>query len=158
AVSPARFHRACYRRRSSLHATGGYAGWSIATPPHCWRRAEMEPIVFLFDVDNTLLDNDRVAADLKRHLTKEVGEERQRQYWEFFEELRAELGYADYLAPCSATEWIILVSLSCSRSRPPSPTPRSPPACSPVRSTHSSTSARSARRSSSRTATSFSSR
>jgi FMN phosphatase YigB (HAD superfamily) len=57
----------------------------------------MERVVFLFDVDNTLLDNDRVASDLKRYLTKEVGEERQQQYWEIFEELRAELGYADYL-------------------------------------------------------------
>jgi FMN phosphatase YigB (HAD superfamily) len=57
----------------------------------------MEPAVFLFDVDNTLLDNDRVAADLKRYLTQEVGEERQRRYWDIFEELRAELGYADYL-------------------------------------------------------------
>jgi FMN phosphatase YigB (HAD superfamily) len=54
-------------------------------------------VVFLFDVDNTLLDNDRVAADLKRHLEKEVGHERQERYWIFFEELRAELGYADYL-------------------------------------------------------------
>src|SRR5439155_45057 len=53
--------------------------------------------VFLFDVDNTLLDNDRVAADLKRYLTKEVGDGRQEQYWEIFEELRRELGYADYL-------------------------------------------------------------
>jgi FMN phosphatase YigB (HAD superfamily) len=57
----------------------------------------MERVVFLFDVDNTLLDNDRVAADLKRYLTKQVGEKRQQQYWEIFEELRAELGYADYL-------------------------------------------------------------
>jgi len=57
----------------------------------------MDRVVFLFDVDNTLLDNDRVAADLKRHLTQEFGEERQRQYWEIFEELRNELGYADYL-------------------------------------------------------------
>ena len=54
-------------------------------------------LVFLFDVDNTLLDNDRVSADLKRHLEKEVGHERQQRYWAFFEELRAELGYADYL-------------------------------------------------------------
>jgi FMN phosphatase YigB (HAD superfamily) len=54
-------------------------------------------IVFLIDVDNTLLDNDRVAADLMRHLTREVGKQRQRRYWELFEELRAELGYADYL-------------------------------------------------------------
>lgn len=53
--------------------------------------------VFLFDVDNTLLDNDRVTADLKRHLEKQVGPERQQRYWEFFEQLRNELGYADYL-------------------------------------------------------------
>jgi len=54
-------------------------------------------IVFLFDVDNTLLDNDRVSADLKRHLTNHVGAQRQARYWAIFEELRAELGYADYL-------------------------------------------------------------
>lgn len=54
-------------------------------------------VVFLFDVDNTLLDNDRVTADLRRHLSQEVGEERQKRYWAIFEELRAELGYADYL-------------------------------------------------------------
>jgi phosphoglycolate phosphatase-like HAD superfamily hydrolase len=57
----------------------------------------MEPRIFLFDVDNTLVDNDRVAADLKRYLTSEVGEQRQQQYWEIFEQLREELGYADYL-------------------------------------------------------------
>src|SRR5215469_2276925 len=56
-----------------------------------------QSVVFLFDVDNTLLDNDRVAADLKYHLEKHVGHERQRRYWAVFEELRAELGYADYL-------------------------------------------------------------
>lgn len=54
-------------------------------------------IVFLFDVDNTLLDNDHVTADLKRHLAQQVGPERQQQYWDFFEQLRTELGYADYL-------------------------------------------------------------
>ena len=52
--------------------------------------------VFFFDVDNTLLDNDRVAEDLKRHLADKVGPNAQR-YWEIFEQLRAELGYADYL-------------------------------------------------------------
>jgi len=57
----------------------------------------MPDLVFLFDVDNTLLDNDRVTADLKRHLEKQVGPERQRCYWEIFEQLRSELGYADYL-------------------------------------------------------------
>src|ERR1041384_2323483 len=54
-------------------------------------------IVFLFDVDNTLLDNDRVTADLRWHLEREVGPERAQKYWAFFEQLRAELGYADYL-------------------------------------------------------------
>src|SRR5437588_10125312 len=55
------------------------------------------PVVFLLDVDNTLLDNDRVAADLKRHLTRAFGAERQQRYWAIFEELRAQVGYADYL-------------------------------------------------------------
>jgi FMN phosphatase YigB (HAD superfamily) len=54
-------------------------------------------LVFLFDVDNTLLDNDRVTADLKRYLEATVGPERQQCYWDFFEQLRTELGYADYL-------------------------------------------------------------
>ena len=54
-------------------------------------------IVFLFDVDNTLLDNDRVTVDLKRYLEIQVGPERQQRYWDFFEQLRRELGYADYL-------------------------------------------------------------
>jgi FMN phosphatase YigB (HAD superfamily) len=53
--------------------------------------------VFLFDVDNTLLNNDRVTADLKNYLEKQVGHERQQHYWDMFEQLRAELGYADYL-------------------------------------------------------------
>ena len=54
-------------------------------------------VVFLFDVDNTLLDNDRVIEDLRRHLVREVGRERGERYWAIFEDLRAELGYADYL-------------------------------------------------------------
>lgn len=54
-------------------------------------------IVFLFDVDNTLLDNDRVTADVRRFLDKEVGKERSGTYWQIFEELRNKLGYADYL-------------------------------------------------------------
>jgi FMN phosphatase YigB (HAD superfamily) len=55
------------------------------------------PVVFLLDVDNTLLDNDRVTADLKRYLTREVGAGCTEHYFEIFEQLRAELGYADYL-------------------------------------------------------------
>jgi FMN phosphatase YigB (HAD superfamily) len=55
------------------------------------------PVVFLVDVDNTLVDNDHIAADLKRHLEREIGRERQERYWVIFEELRTTLGYADYL-------------------------------------------------------------
>jgi len=54
-------------------------------------------LVFLLDVDNTLLDNDRITSDLRRYLEREVGVERTQRYWEHFEELRTELGYADYL-------------------------------------------------------------
>jgi FMN phosphatase YigB (HAD superfamily) len=57
----------------------------------------MDNAVFLFDVDNTLLDNDRVTKDLRVFLEKEIGERRNTRYWEIFERLRAELGYADYL-------------------------------------------------------------
>ncbi len=55
------------------------------------------PIVFLFDVDNTLLDNDCVIADLGKHLNREVGPDKARCYWTIFEQLRTRLGYADYL-------------------------------------------------------------
>jgi FMN phosphatase YigB (HAD superfamily) len=54
-------------------------------------------IVFLFDVDNTLLDNDRITADLKQHLDRTVGHERKERYWVIFEQRRAALGYVDYL-------------------------------------------------------------
>ncbi len=54
-------------------------------------------VVFLLDIDNTLLDNDAVARDLKRHLVRAFGPEAEKRYWEIFEQLRAELGYADYL-------------------------------------------------------------
>jgi hypothetical protein len=54
-------------------------------------------LVFLLDVDNTLLDNDRIAADLRAHLEREFGVAGADRYWAIFETLRAELGYADYL-------------------------------------------------------------
>ena len=61
-------------------------------------RADSNPnIVFFFDVDNTLLDNDRVTEDLKQHLASKVGESSSKRYWELFEQIRTELGYADYL-------------------------------------------------------------
>ena len=54
-------------------------------------------VVFLFDVDNTLLDNDRVMDDLRNHLENEFGAESRDRYFAILEELYAELGYADYL-------------------------------------------------------------
>jgi FMN phosphatase YigB (HAD superfamily) len=54
-------------------------------------------IVFLFDVDNTLIDNDRVQAHLSEHLEQTYGATTRDRYWEIFEQLRSELGYADYL-------------------------------------------------------------
>ena len=57
----------------------------------------MHDLVFLFDVDKTLLDNDRVQADLSHHLAATYGREACDRYWQLFEEQRTELGYADYL-------------------------------------------------------------
>jgi hypothetical protein len=54
-------------------------------------------VVFLFDVDNTLLDNDQVQVDLSEHLERDYGAGTRDRYWSLFEELRSELGYADYL-------------------------------------------------------------
>ena len=54
-------------------------------------------VVFLFDVDNTLIDNDRIIADMMRHLEQDIGPAPAKKYWEYFEEIRGELGYADYL-------------------------------------------------------------
>jgi hypothetical protein len=54
-------------------------------------------VVFLFDVDNTLIDNDRVQAHLKEHLERTYGAAARDRYWEILEELRNELGYVDYL-------------------------------------------------------------
>jgi hypothetical protein len=59
--------------------------------------SERAEIVFLFDVDNTLLDNDRVQSHLREHLEQEYGAAAYDRYWQIFEELRNELGYADYL-------------------------------------------------------------
>lgn len=65
--------------------------------PKAPRTSGRAKVVFLFDVDNTLLDNDRVIADLTKYLKREVGPERARCYWTIFEQLRTQLGYADYL-------------------------------------------------------------
>ena len=57
----------------------------------------LSPIVFLVDVDNTLLDNDRIQNDLRRHLEREFGAACRDRYWAILEELFADLGYRDYL-------------------------------------------------------------
>ena len=57
-----------------------------------------DPIVFLLDVDNTLLDNDAIVAELRGHLTAAFGAECQERYWTIFEKHRRKVGYADYLA------------------------------------------------------------
>jgi FMN phosphatase YigB (HAD superfamily) len=57
----------------------------------------MDDVVFLFDVDNTLLDNDHVQRDLGQHLTSNYGQQARDRYWALFEDLRGTLGYADYL-------------------------------------------------------------
>jgi FMN phosphatase YigB (HAD superfamily) len=60
-------------------------------------RKSVKELVFLFDVDNTLLDNDRLQSDLFRHIEREFGKDARARYLEIFEELRDKLGYADYL-------------------------------------------------------------
>jgi len=61
------------------------------------RSSARTKVVFLFDVDNTLLDNDGITTDLKKYLRREVGPKHERHYWDIFEQLRTKLGYADYL-------------------------------------------------------------
>lgn len=56
-----------------------------------------EELVFLIDVDNTLLDNDRIQEDLRSHLSRTFGSAGRDRYWQLFEALFAEQGYADYL-------------------------------------------------------------
>ena len=55
------------------------------------------PVVFLVDVDNTLLDNDRIQDDLRRHLEREFGAAARDRYWAILEARFVELGYRDYL-------------------------------------------------------------
>jgi FMN phosphatase YigB (HAD superfamily) len=59
-------------------------------------------IVFLLDVDNTLLDNDAFATELGAQLERLFGEDERRRYWQIFEELRAKFGVADYLGTLQA--------------------------------------------------------
>jgi FMN phosphatase YigB (HAD superfamily) len=54
-------------------------------------------VTFLVDVDNTLLDNDRITSDLRHYLERQLGREHAESYWAHLEKRRRELGYADYL-------------------------------------------------------------
>src|SRR4029078_7188913 len=80
-----------------MRATSAIKGKHVALPTMNEDNDSPTGVIFLLDVDNTLLDNDRVAADLQRHLASEVGAEGAEEYWGIFEQLRTELGYADYL-------------------------------------------------------------
>jgi FMN phosphatase YigB (HAD superfamily) len=59
--------------------------------------SEMFPVVFLVDVDNTLLDNDQIQKDLAEHLQREFGATCRDRYWKILEDLFEQLGYRDYL-------------------------------------------------------------
>src|SRR6266699_5420232 len=63
-------------------------GLSMITP---------DQTVFLVDVDNTLIDNDRIQEDLKRHIEREFGAGPRERYWAILEQLFTDLGYRDYL-------------------------------------------------------------
>ena len=56
-----------------------------------------DPLIFLVDVDNTLLDNDGLQEDLRDHLEREFGAPRRDRYWKILTDLFAELGYRDYI-------------------------------------------------------------
>jgi FMN phosphatase YigB (HAD superfamily) len=58
---------------------------------------DKSPVVFLVDIDNTLLDNDRLQADLKEHIEREFGPGPRDRYWTILERLFDTLGYRDYL-------------------------------------------------------------
>lgn len=64
---------------------------------HEHQAGRSDAVVFLLDVDNTLLDSDRIVADLKRRLQHELGPRQQKRYWEIFDELHEECEHADYL-------------------------------------------------------------
>ena len=76
---------------------GDDGGWHNPTAEEGGHMTTPIDVVFLFDVDNTLLDNDRVEKDLGHYLEQKFGEKDRDRYFAILEELRVELGYADYL-------------------------------------------------------------
>src|SRR5262249_22950999 len=84
---------------SRQHGEAAAGGGPLARPVGEGGRA-MTPtndVVFLVDVDNTLLDTDRIQADIKRHLAAQFGADCRDRYWAILEQLFVELGYRDYL-------------------------------------------------------------
>ena len=59
--------------------------------------SERLPIIFLVDVDDTLLNGDCIQTDFKQHMEREFGIQCRDRYWVIQEELFNELGYRDYL-------------------------------------------------------------
>ena len=95
-------------------------------------------LVYLVDIDNTLLDNDAVVADLRRHLRDAFGVEGERRYWAIFEELWQQLGYADYLGAFQRFRGRAAArSAGDPRLAVPPATTHSRRACFPARSTRS---------------------
>jgi len=70
---------------------------AMAQPDLASDHTSVHDLVFLFDVDNTLLDNDQVQRDLSEHLATHYGTQARDRYWALFEDIRGALGYADYL-------------------------------------------------------------
>ena len=106
-------------------------------------------MVFLFDVDNTLLDNDRFVVDLTARLDHAFGGAQRERYWSIYDDLRDQLGYADYLGalqqfragnsdqtnlllmsgflldyPCASASWSISIYPISPPSRRRAPQPR----------------------------------
>jgi FMN phosphatase YigB (HAD superfamily) len=67
--------------------------WTLAVT----KAVNASSTVFLLDVDNTLLNNDRFASDLRAHLVQQFGQDECDRYWSVYEQLRDTVGYADYL-------------------------------------------------------------
>jgi len=85
-----------YHQDSALYPVRGFVRISQSAGKAS-RMVTSNSTVFLVDVDNTLLDNDRIQADLRRHLEREFGAACRDRYWAILEQLFADLGYRDYL-------------------------------------------------------------
>lgn len=108
-MNTSNFPRGDHREQSGMRASGtwdppeiervssGSGSWHNTTQDNGSGKRSPDKVVFFLDVDNTLLDNDHIEADLKDHLTHEFGAANRDRYWAHLEELRVELGYADYL-------------------------------------------------------------